>query len=110
MLKNNTNQEDEAKSTKQKGNAFSTFVTRDLGAWMLLVPMLICVFYFTLRPQILSIYWSFHKMVMYEPKEFVGLKNYITVLSRPDFFQTVRNTFTYVLYWFILKINKLLGV
>lgn len=103
MLKKNTTPDGKLKSTKQnKGNAFTGFITRDLGAWMLLIPMLICVFYFTLRPQILSIYWSFHKMVMYEPKEFVGLKNYITVLSRPDFFQTVRNTFTYVLYSMII--------
>lgn len=77
-------------------------IGEDISAWFLLIPMIFCVFYFILRPQILSVYWSFHKMVMYEPKEFVGFKNYITVLTRPDFFQTVRNTFTYVLYSMII--------
>lgn len=85
-----------------KNNALTSFLSRDLSAWILLVPMLICVYYFTLRPQILSIYWSFHKMVMYQPQEFVGLKNYITVLSRPDFLQTVKNTLTYVVYSLII--------
>ena len=85
-------------SGKKNGNAFTRFISRDLSAWMLLVPMFICIYYFTLRPQVLSIYWSFHKMVMYQPQEFVGLKNYITVLTRPDFLQTVKNTLTYVAY------------
>ena len=85
-------------SGKKTGNAFTRFIGRDLNAWILLLPMFICIYYFTLRPQILSIYWSFHKMVMYQPQEFVGLKNYITVLSRPDFLQTVKNTLTYVAY------------
>ena len=88
--------------SKKAGNPIVAFITRDLSAWILLIPMLICVFYFILRPQILSIYWSFHKMVMYKPQGFVGLQNYITVLSRPDFLQTLKNTVTYVVYSMII--------
>ena len=97
MRKNNTKPEKTSKE-KAKSGALTRFFSQDLSAWILLIPMIFCIYYFTLRPQFLSFYWSFHKMVMYEPQEFVGLRNYITVLSRPDFFQTVRNTFTYVLY------------
>ena len=89
-------------TNSKKRNGFKSFLTRDLSAWMLLIPMIFCVFFFTLRPQVLSVYWSFHKMVMYVPKEFVGLKNYITVLSRPDFLRTVSNTFTYVIYSLVI--------
>lgn len=87
---------------QKKRSALTRFISHDLSAWILLIPMLICVFYFNLRPQILSVYWSFHKMVMYTPKEFVGLKNYITVVSRPDFWQTVKNTLTYVFWAFLI--------
>lgn len=86
----------------KKKNAFARFLSRDLSAWILLIPMILCVFFFTIRPQILSIYWSFHKMVMYVPQEFVGFKNYITVLSRPDFLRTVANTLTYVFYSMVI--------
>ena len=79
-----------------------SFIMRDLNAWLLLVPMLVCIYYFTLRPQILSVYWSFHNMRMYEAQEFVGLKNYITVISRTDFLLTVKNTFTYVFYSLVI--------
>lgn len=99
MLKNKAKADNAFSSTKKNNkNALLRFFQQDLSAWILLIPMLICVFFFTLRPQILSVYWSFHKMVMYEPQEFVGFKNYITVLSRPDFLQTVKNTLTYVIY------------
>lgn len=86
----------------KKKNAFASFMIRDFSSWVLLVPMLLCVLFFTVRPQILSIYWSFHKMIMYVPQEFVGLKNYITVLSRPDFLRTVTNTLTYVVYSMVI--------
>lgn len=99
MFKKNTSPEN---LSGKKGNAFTRFMTRDFSAWVLLIPMILCVFFFTLRPQILSIYWSFHKMVMYEAKEFVGLKNYITVVSRPDFLRTVKNTLMYVFYSMII--------
>lgn len=87
---------------KKKGNALTRFFQRDFSAWILLLPMLICVYYFILRPQILSIYWSFHNMVRYEPQDFVGLKNYIMVVTRPDFWQTVKNTCMYVFYSMII--------
>lgn len=87
---------------KKKGKDVKSSFKRDFSSWMLLIPMLLCVFFFTLRPQILSIYWSFHKMTMYVPQEFVGLKNYIAVLSRPDFLHTVKNTFIYVIYSMVI--------
>ncbi len=98
MRKNNITTEKALKARNKKGNAITRFITRDLSAWILLIPMLICVFYFTLRPQILSVYWSFHNMIMYVPQKFVGLQNYITVISRPDFLKTLSNTVTYVIY------------
>ena len=86
----------------KKTNAFVRFLIRDFSSWLLLVPMILCVFFFTFRPQILSIYWSLHKIVMYTPSIFVGLKNYITVVTRPDFMRAVTNTLTYVLYSMII--------
>lgn len=99
MRRNDTTSKNALNVNKiNKGNAFTRFMSRDLSAWLLLIPMLLCVYYFTLRPQVLNIYWSFHKMSMYQPQEFVGFKNYITVITRPDFLQTARNTLTYVVY------------
>ncbi len=91
-------QKKDKKAEKIIANAFTRFLRRDLSAWILILPMLICVYYFILRPQLLSIYWSFYNMVRYEPQDFVGLKNYITVITRPDFLQTVKNTVMYVIY------------
>lgn len=87
---------------EKKNNFVTKFLQKDLSAWILILPMLVCVYYFILRPQVLSIYWSFHNMFRYEPQEFVGLKNYITVVTRPDFWQTVKNTCMYVVYSMII--------
>lgn len=92
----------DVKAEKKKTNVVTKFFQRDFSAWILLVPMLFCVYYFILRPQILSIYWSFYDMVKYEPQEFVGLKNYIMVVTRPDFLQTVKNTVMYVFYSMVI--------
>ena len=95
-------QKKDVKAEKKKANVVTKFFQRDFSAWILLVPMLFCVYYFILRPQILSIYWSFYDMVKYEPQEFVGLKNYIMVVTRPDFLQTVKNTVMYVFYSMVI--------
>ena len=95
-------QKNNKKADKKGSNAVTRFLRRDFSAWLLILPMLICVYYFTLRPQVLGIYWSFHNMVRYEPQEFVGLKNYLTVITRPDFLQTVKNTVMYVVYSMII--------
>ena len=95
-------QKKDVKAEKKKANVVTKFFQREFSAWILLVPMLFCVYYFILRPQILSIYWSFYDMVKYEPQEFVGLKNYIMVVTRPDFLQTVKNTVMYVFYSMVI--------
>lgn len=92
----------DVKAEKRKSNVVTRFFQRDFSAWILLIPMLFCVYYFILRPQILSIYWSFYDMVKYEPQDFVGLKNYIMVVTRPDFWQTVKNTVMYVFYSMVI--------
>lgn len=71
---------------------------RELSAWVLLLPAILCIYFFILRPQILGVYWSFFNMKGFTPTEFVGFENYRRVLTDTVFAQTFWNTCQYVLW------------
>lgn len=99
MRKNNSIAAPESKTlnTKKTNRAFQTF-KKDLGAWLLILPAILCLYFFTIRPQILGISWSFFNMRGFTPTEFVGLDNYVRVLKDTAFLKAVYNTLLNVLY------------
>ncbi len=65
------------------------------SAWFFIFPLLLVVGIFILLPVIGTFYNSFFLDVSYLPKKFVGLKNYVNLLSSPDFWQALKFTFAY---------------
>jgi len=73
-------------------------------AYCLLIPTLIIFSIFMFWPFLYTIYLSFFDWNMITPtKEFVGLKNYIDVLSDRNTYKILGNTFIYIA--FLLVIN-----
>lgn len=72
--------------------------------YLLLVPSIIIFAIFTFWPVIYTFYLSFFDWNMISPtKEFVGLNNYIEVLSDPNTYKIFGNTLLYILL--LLAIN-----
>ncbi|MDD6734787.1 MAG: sugar ABC transporter permease [Clostridiales bacterium] len=86
---------------RSKTNKIIATARRDLPAWLLIVPFLLCALITIWLPTAKGIIWSFFDMNGYTVGEFAGLKNYIQVFTNTDFIQTVLNTFKYV-FWSIL--------
>lgn len=72
--------------------------SKDLGAWLLILPAILCVYLFIIRPQVTGIWWSFFDMKGYKVEEFVGFANYKQVMQDTMFVKTLGNTFKYV-FW-----------
>lgn len=70
----------------------------DLSGWLLILPAVLCVWFFVLRPQIMGVYWSFFDMKGYTVTDFVGLANYKRVISDTMFLKTLLNTCQYVIW------------
>ena len=64
-------------------------------AWIFIAPLLLIVGVFVLLPVLGTFYTSLFLDVSYLPEQFVGLRNYIDLLSSPDFWQALRFTLAY---------------
>lgn len=84
---------------KRKG--FAKF-RADYGAWILMLPSLLIVYFFTVRPIFTGIWYSLHEMQGYTVGKFCGLENYISVLSDTRFLKVLFNTVKYVFWSLVL--------
>lgn len=82
--------------SKQKNAGSIAKLTRNYSAWLLVIPALLIMYFFTVRPIVTGIWYSFHKMQGYTVLEFCGLDNYIRVLSDTRFISVLFNTLKYV--------------
>ena len=67
------------------------------SAWLFVLPLLLIVGIFILLPVIGTFYNSFFLDVSFLPKKFIGLRNYVSLLSSPDFWQALRFTLAYAI-------------
>ena len=88
---------DSAKKTKSK----LYFLRSQLGMWLLLLPTLLTFILCKWNPVIRGLILSFFKTKGYTAVEFVGLQNYMYVLTDTMFFDTLVNSLEYV-FWSIL--------
>lgn len=72
------------------------------SAWLLLIPAVFALYVMIWRPTVTGIFWSFFKMKGYTPTEFIGLDNYINVISDSSFLPTIFNTIKYVFWSFVI--------
>lgn len=73
-------------------------IKNDITSWLLFLPLFLVMYLFVWRPTVMGGVWSFFKMKGYTPTEFIGLKNYIDVITDTEFIPTVINTLKYVGY------------
>ena len=78
------------------------YIKTNIMAWLLILPLLILMYLFVWRPTFMGAVWSFFRMKGYSPVEFIGLKNYIDVITDTEFIPTLLNTVKYVVYSLIV--------
>lgn len=73
-----------------------------ISGWIFILPAALILYFFTIRPQFLGIIWSFFRMQGFKIVNFVGLDNYVRVLTDTMFLKNLWNTFQYVLWSLII--------
>ena len=90
----------QAKTKGSKG--FVKLIKKNLVGWLLLLPALLCMYFFILRPMIIGTYLSFFDMKGYTPTDFIGLENYKRIFNDSMFMKNLINTFKYVLWSIVI--------
>lgn len=78
------------------------FILRDMAAWALMIPTILILYFWTIRPLITGIIYSFFRLQGFEVMSFAGLDNYRDILGDTRFAQILYNTFQYVFWSLIL--------
>lgn len=76
-------------------------IRRSIPGWLLILPALLLVYFIIVRPQVLSIYYSFCEMKGFKVTGFAGFDNYIRVISDSLFWKLLGNTLMYT-FWSIV--------
>ncbi len=87
---------------KKKKKRGVSFFLKDLSGWMLMLPSIVLVVMFVVRPQILGVIWSTFNMRGFTVQDFIGLRNFQIILSNADFLKTFTNTWLYLIYSLIV--------
>ncbi len=77
-------------------------ILNDTKAWVLMLPTLIIMYFFVVRPILTGFWFSLHEMQGFTVKKFAGLENYITILSDTQFVKILINTLMYVVWSFVI--------
>ena len=72
-----------------------------LKAWLIMLPGLILMTFFVWEPLLESIRMSLYKTENIELVEFIGFRNFISVMGKSNFLQALANTFSYT-FWSLL--------
>lgn len=75
---------------------------RTLSVWILLLPAVVILYLMVWRPSVMGIVWSFFKMNGYTPDKFVGIDNYVRVVTNSAFPTVMWNTVQYVFWSFVI--------
>ena len=79
----------------------SSSLHNTISAWLIMLPGLVLFAFFVWEPLLESIRLSLYTAKGINLIDFVGLKNYDSVIHHPDFLPAIRNTFLYT-FWSIL--------
>lgn len=81
---------------KPKKNLFGKFTKSDMIGWAIMLPTILLFIFFIWAPLLQNIRLSLYSADGLRLKEFVGLRNYISVMNHPDFLDALKNTFIYI--------------
>lgn len=70
-------------------------------AWLIMLPGLVLMTFFVWEPLLESIRMSLYKTENIELVQFVGFKNFISVMGKTNFMQALLNTFSYT-FWSLI--------
>ena len=76
----------------------SNFVQKNLVGWLMLLPTVLFAYLIVWRPTIMGFYSSLFKMQGSVRLQFVGLQNYIEIITDTNFLTVLVNTFKYTGY------------
>lgn len=88
-------------NSRKKGSTLSAKRAEACKAWLIMLPGLILMTFFVWEPLLESIRMSLYKTENVELVEFVGLDNFISVMSKSNFLQALLNTFGYT-FWSLI--------
>lgn len=86
----------------QKKRSLMSIFARNVSGWLLILPSLFLFVMIVWRPIVIGISYSFFKLKGFTSVEFVGLKNYVDVVTDTNFLQTLKNTVWYVVWSLII--------
>lgn len=95
----------ETKTVSNRGNELIKIlcaIKKDYMAWLLIVPSLLLFLFFVWQPMVSGVVLSFYKTKGFDAVEFVGLKNYIDVMSDSSFMKALTNSAIYTLWSLLL--------
>lgn len=87
--------------TKAKKHGGQGKRTEAFKSWLIMLPGLVLMTFFVWEPLLESVRMSLYKTENVELVEFVGLKNFISVMGKTNFTQALVNTFSYT-FWSLL--------
>ena len=73
--------------------------------WLFVVPALVMYSVFVLQPLALTVQYSLYRWDGVGPASWVGLSNYLTVLSEPRLLETLLNAFRLVLFFSLIPVG-----
>ena len=73
----------------------------NIQSWLIMLPGLLLMTFFVWEPLFESVRMSLYKTRNVELVRFVGLDNFISVVTKDDFLQALVNTFSYT-FWSLL--------
>lgn len=76
----------------------SANVRRNITGWLMMLAGIICFIVFVIQPIFVGAYMSFFKTKGFETVEFIGLKNYVDVMTDSLFIKSVVNSCKYT-FW-----------
>jgi raffinose/stachyose/melibiose transport system permease protein len=76
-----------------------------LVGWLFVVPALFMYGLFVLQPLFLTVQYSLYRWDGVGPATFVGLSNYVAVLSEPKLVETLFNAFRLVLFFSLIPVG-----
>lgn len=71
------------------------FIKKNLTGWLMLLPTVLFAYFIVWRPTVMGFYSSLFKMQGSTRVEFVGLQNYIEIITDTNFLKVLINTFKY---------------
>lgn len=86
---------------RRRGFASTRLLRRDIGAWLLLLPCVICFLVTIWQPLVSGLILSFFRTVGYDAVQFIGLDNYRAVITNSEFKAALVNTFSYT-FWSLI--------